>query len=118
VVHAVCPNCGAVDLEELERLEKAATPGPWHVDGGIIRDKGGRERADVSCNPRETGDGALIAAARNALPGLIARLRTAEECHEAWLATWEDDMETQAQRDATHNRWRAAIAAYHAARPK
>lgn len=101
-----------IDLDELERLHKAATPGPWrmqtrhdHLDpvsnlmlvpvvrapwpdlphGSITVARCGNGNAGTySSRPtpireREQGNAAFIAAARNALPGLIAELREARE---------------------------------------
>lgn len=86
-----------IDLEELERLAKAATPGPWKVGEGhsakfvmtyedipvrrlvsvIDGDKGTCDLArgwDESC-----ANAAYIVAACNAAPELIARVRELEE---------------------------------------
>jgi len=72
-----------LNLEELERLLKEATPLPWIQFGGSIRDNsesrvlicsGVHCKIDVA-----TRDHALIAAAVNALPELIRRVREAEE---------------------------------------
>ena len=65
-----------IDLDELERLAAAATPGRWAHD---------REWVDALnvLLPTEA-DAAFVAAARNALPDLIAevrRLREAQERH-------------------------------------
>lgn len=91
---------GEVDLDELERLEKAATPGPWlEHDGNVCVDSEptvtrypsgatltsypgpvavlsgtpiGYENSSLSCSDE---DRRLVIAARNALPALIAELR-------------------------------------------
>ena len=72
-----------LNLEELERLLKEATPLPWIRFGGAIRDNsesrvlicsGVHCKIDVA-----TRDHALIAAAVNALPELIRRVREAEK---------------------------------------
>jgi len=57
-------------LDELKRLDAAATPAPWIYDHGDILDAdlSGLLR-DVECDTRNTR---LIAAARNALPALLA----------------------------------------------
>jgi len=58
-----------IDLDKLEELEKKATEGPWTtIDFDLVS-----ERDDVP----------LILAARNALPGLIAELRSAR-----WYIKW------------------------------
>ena len=78
-----------LNLNELERLEKAATPGPWvlhkHSDTNVV---GGGGYVVASCGGYSTntrdleelyaelcGNAALIAALRNALPELLRRLR-------------------------------------------
>ena len=81
-----------LDLDELERLETAATPGPWT---GVVYG----ENAGASLPPPywmwlagmcpltvyvdrwfalSPEDGAYIAALRNGFPSLISRLRAAE----------------------------------------
>ena len=75
-----------VDLDELERLEKAATPGPWHQHETWPGANLGRNV--VSYKPSANGivgsdffqtrtdeDAEIIVTARNALPALIAELR-------------------------------------------
>lgn len=70
-----------IDLDELERLAKAATPGPWEVDdcNNIrIAPKGRPIVATIhdyeDYLPRMT-DARYIVAACNSVPSLIARLR-------------------------------------------
>ena len=70
-------------LDELERLERAATPGPWvDVDPHNIRHAepniyaGDQEIADVFSS---TADSALVCAARNALPALLRVARAAQK---------------------------------------
>lgn len=84
-----------VDLDELERLERSATGGRWTTeptqtltgprrlldvvrlsDDDPVRDGGGAKQ-DI-CEAAFANDAALIVAARNALPELIARVREAE----------------------------------------
>ena len=93
-----------IDLDELARLEREATPVPWTVDdaghreqdianvvGPKQRDDNGSHWTIVSdCAPVK--DGALIAAMRNALPGLIEELRhlrlgpgTCPNCGATWV---------------------------------
>ena len=82
-------------IDELERLEKAATPGPWvssiegrdHLAGSdaIFTGEDPRQKdPDVYVSIRVAGgewhpvsvvDQDFIAAARNAIPGLIAEVR-------------------------------------------
>jgi len=66
------------DLDELEKLVEAATPGPWfHYGDGILRG------AHLGCGPEEKANVEFIVKARSALPGLIAELRAARDCIEA-----------------------------------
>ena len=77
----------ALDLDALEALCDAATPGPWvaapspwegvSAPHGDPRDGGSCEIVDCVRGPSH-GDAAFIAAAREALPALITRLRAAE----------------------------------------
>lgn len=74
-------------LDELERLEKAATPGPWEanaeatINGEPIEYRGYVEHVNGTVfrpgvnNRLAEADAALIAAARNALPEMIKELR-------------------------------------------
>jgi hypothetical protein len=82
-------------LDELERLEKAATPGPWvssvegrdHLAGSDAIFTAGDPRqvdpdvyvsirvADGDWHPASVADQDFIAAARNAIPRLIAEVR-------------------------------------------
>lgn len=85
-------------LDELERLEKSATPGPWTYrvdDERLARPHPSLNDAhDDDITKNATGltvdNGALIVAARNALPELIAasrerdRLRAALETIRSW----------------------------------
>ena len=70
------------DLDELDRLEKAATPGPWRIEGPLFDEWIGRGdgtrivEGSVDCGD---ADLALIVHTRNALPGLIRELREARE---------------------------------------
>lgn len=80
-----------VDLDELEQLEKAATPGPWKgcpspnaadTFSSVRPMRDGRELEEIantygSTNFEERSNAFFIAAARNALPSLIAELRAA-----------------------------------------
>lgn len=92
-------------LAELEALERAATPGEWragYVDHDCVfvvndaPDAMGPERVLLRMNkhfPRNHEDTTLIAAARTALPSLLAELRETREAlalvaeaHDAALA--------------------------------
>jgi len=62
------------DLDELERLERAATPGPWfEVKMGTVW-----LSVPMMAGILAGSDAAFIASARNALPALIARVRELE----------------------------------------
>lgn len=79
------------DLDELERLEKLATPGPWSTapdddnrsrSQGVWAGPGGPWdepiiKTDSGVYPPDQVDADLIVAARNALPALIRDLRAA-----------------------------------------
>lgn len=83
-----------IDLDELERLANAATPGPWIEDytdhripypfihGPLSKPKGqlGVQLvvANLPISGREIHDMAFIAAARTAVPQLVARVRELE----------------------------------------
>ena len=85
-------------LDELERLLKAGTPGPWHVGHNELGDAQGPMSVwpDANmvgaiiarCGPQQpwqgwyeqpAHDAALIVAAINALPGLLESARRVEE---------------------------------------
>jgi hypothetical protein len=76
-----------VDLEHLEQLEKAATPGEWSVlysedpdRPGVYVNDGGFGTLYIAEECMQGPDDAeLIVAARNALPSLIADLRRERE---------------------------------------
>lgn len=87
-----------IDIDALEALEKAATPGPWYStsDGACCfkictndwkehsREAGewissGSYDGDTGWAEKEFSNFSLIAAARNAIPSLIAELRAARE---------------------------------------
>lgn len=70
----------ALDLDALEALCDGATPGPWKVvDAHTVMDPAGFCVAGTEWE----SDGAFIAAARDAVPALITRLRAAE-ARTAW----------------------------------
>ena len=82
-----------LDLDELERLHAAATPGPWRVESEVVRDSMGLFWPISSIEGAEdnvtenitTGDAAYIVAACNAAPQLIKRLREMDR-QMVWLA--------------------------------
>lgn len=81
-----------IDLDELEHLCGAATPGPW-ADGSAMCCpdmgwvEGPKGRVCSMDGPKRThsidaNDAAFIAATRNAMPALIRELRAARACIE------------------------------------
>lgn len=83
---------GELNLDELERLAKAATPGPWEwwTSNSFLRLTGADRRDGgvlYACNIRNEyatvvvseADRRFIAEARTALPALIARIRELEK---------------------------------------
>lgn len=76
-----------IDLEKLERLHKAATPGPWEVRKDKENWRGARYEVETHkgrpvgyvCNWNSKVDAAYIVAACNALPDLIAENRELRE---------------------------------------
>ena len=76
------------DLDLLEGLHVAATPGPWRWRGSGVRADAG----DVCCGA-DGIDAGTIAAAHNALPALLAEVRehrAREAAHRAALDTLVD----------------------------
>ena len=73
-----------MDIDELERLMKVATPGPWSkAKSGVIHKRGlyGAERhlfERLWDDEQGLADEAFVLAACNALPGLIAEVRRLE----------------------------------------
>jgi hypothetical protein len=79
------------ELAELERLERAATPGPWrswvegrdHLAGDHVIQRSAGTDPDIyveirvagACHPASVADQDFIAAARNAIPSLIEEVR-------------------------------------------
>ena len=96
-------NPPTIDIAELERLEKAATPGPWKWSYQFLSLDAGKEKIIWPSNaqfdpenareslgacgkqaePDAEANAALIAALRNAAPALIAALRERDELHAA-----------------------------------
>ena len=72
-----------LDLDELERLHAAATPGPWRVESEVVRDSMGLFWPISSIEGAEdnvtenitTDDAAYIVTACNAVPHLIKALK-------------------------------------------
>ena len=76
-----------IDLDELERLEREATPGPWVAWRSEIfpgSDAKAYDEDSIVCCEGQEGvarhaNAALIVAARNALPELIRELKELRE---------------------------------------
>lgn len=90
-----------IDLDELERLDREATPGPWKI--AITKFPSGDSEWEYQL-ATERGhaatpysDFALIVAARNALPDLIAELRMlrAEDRSDRMRASYEASVSEQ-----------------------
>lgn len=105
-------------LDELERLAKAATPGPWRVESEVSRDSMGLFWPITSIEGAEdnvtenvtTDDAAYIVAACNAVPELLKMYREADDeaadANSAWqkvrrenLALREQVRELERQRE-------------------
>lgn len=67
-----------IDIEELERLEREATPGPWRQDAYYPQLVAGMASVPGGVPYFAPADAALIVAARNQLPALLARVRELE----------------------------------------
>ena len=68
-------------LGKAERLDGAATPGPWVEDGSLIGPRPGASVAQA-WGVRWKADGAFIAHARTALPAAVAALRAVADLHQ------------------------------------
>lgn len=87
---------GELDLDALAALEQAATPGPWDYETELLspdvditgfhwRPYGHTYSPEWGGDsPQAAADGALIAAARNALPRLLALARAGERLEALW----------------------------------
>jgi hypothetical protein len=91
-------------LQDLERLAKVATPGPWSTDGERSEDDtywvsgpeavGPYDDTPLCAESRTPADAALVATMRNALPSLLAEVRAARLAQpvvEAAMAYYEAD---------------------------
>jgi hypothetical protein len=72
-------------IDDLERLERSATPGPWEAKRDYSKDwliaGHGKILVDsMDGGPHGERDIRLIAAARNALPALLAAIKAGREC--------------------------------------
>ena len=79
-----------INLSELARLEREATPGEWHRDDyGGIWDSGDGETGSILGEIDAIENAALIVAARNALPSLIALAEAAARHHKhVYFTDW------------------------------
>jgi hypothetical protein len=73
-----------LDLDELERLEREATAGPWSVnphrpDSVLAESRRCVAKCVSVASPGGEEDATFITAIRNAAPALIARARRADE---------------------------------------
>lgn len=95
------------NLDELERLHAAATPGPYTVDlrEGTVRSPDDTIVVDYSTGEVGDNDLVAIAATHNALPGLIAELR-ALRLAAHFAGRFADEVDTEDDRDML----RAALA--------
>ena len=113
-----------IDLNELERLEKAATPGPWvwaeknSIDFGYVGPNGERTvlfgEDHEGAVHRDDPDGKFLAALRNALPELLRRLRAAEAELAAWKAQGSTGIICQWRKDAERYRMLLTLTRYNA----
>ena len=67
-----------IDLDDLERKAKAATPGPWEADYGAAAISGPNGFAIYDEGGHSEEDAAFIVAARNSFLALIDRIRLLE----------------------------------------
>lgn len=101
-----------IDLEELERLHKAATPGPWAANNwGRVWHTPNPNSTRLVCdtmrntvrNPKSwRANARLIAAMREALPELIARVRELEASNERLIG----------ENHILHARWETCLQDY------
>ncbi len=88
----------ALDLDVLLALCDAATPGPWVAEsrGNIYAPHGDTDggACEITDTTFRDGDAAFIAAAREAVPALITRLRAAE-ARTAWQPIETAPLETR-----------------------
>lgn len=115
----------AADVDELARLDKLATPGPWHVHEVDHHEDGVHSRGVAGPDGRGINrgedvelfgeaDADLIVAARNALPVVLARMAAADALAAAVVAMGEAMHGSLTHRRAEETAY-AALAAYRAA---
>src|SRR5689334_1824607 len=85
-----------VDRAALARLAEAATPGPWTAYSNTIRYGGAGGSLEILCEVNTTGrhgswraDATFIAAAREAVPGLLLENERLREAAEAYVEAVE-----------------------------
>lgn len=126
---AATPDGPGLDLDRLEALCRAATPGPWEAGKNgriamvVSRDFGPERlprqfRADCGHFDQDYADAALIAEARTALPALIAEVRRLrselDDVSERLGLAMAGEHEAQDERDAARAEaaaWRKAVEA-------
>ena len=95
-------------IDQLEQLEKAATPKPWvAVKKSLVLHKNGRIDAYGIVRPIpegdclfEDGNAEFIAAARNAMPELIAEIKSLKKL------LWDIDEADKFQHDSACEIWK------------
>ena len=107
------------NLTDLEKLEKAATPGPWKMNAFPNYSRGGLTKFIVEYNTLTTSDASFIAALRNAAPHLIAVAKAAAKLaghghpHSGACST---DHYVNTQCDCGYEELQNALAAFEAAK--
>lgn len=89
-----------LDLDALDKLERAASPGPW-IDGRHTVYQDDSVGGEEICKRMSLEDSAFIAAARNALPVLIAHVRAAQTESATGTIGTHNDIEQRLRRLAT-----------------
>ena len=83
-------------LDELERLDRAATPGRWEIQGRMFVYVASASGPKIACcgvpdSEADRHNAAFIAAARNALPALLRVARAADS------GEWHSSKDCQAE---------------------
>lgn len=107
------------ELAELERLEAAATEAPWYASGRHVGlNEPGFAGVGATLPTQhlgvfsDRGDAALACAARNALSGLLARLRAAEERCRSYEQAWDEHLCVEGAHHAADERMAALERSY------
>jgi hypothetical protein len=112
-----------IDLDELERLEKAATPGPWRTGpinyANIYAQDGDLILLAIKDRPRTVEDVQILITVRNAFPHLLTIARAADVLANwfAWSAVTTDCDEARVYLQGLIDRLRAALDLRAAAAP-